>query len=140
MKEKIKKVLDHNQGLTISVVLAIGLCVWFFGCDSQVTSLVRPGEKVTRVELQAELDSEKARLSTELKTLKVKAAAKEQELDKQDAIKAQIAEIGLAVVEGGSINPVGVGVSLLGVLGIGAVVDNRRKDTHIKTLKNNKKK
>jgi hypothetical protein len=140
MKQKIKKALEHNQGLTVAVVAAIGLCVWMFGCESQVASLTVPGEKVTRNELQAEIESEKARLSAELKALKAKAAAKEKDLDRQDQMKARIAEIGLAVAQGGQINPLGVGVSLLGVLGVGAVVDNRRKDVHIKTLKNGKKK
>ncbi len=39
------------------------------------------------------------------------------------------------IVEGSSVNPVGVAVSLFGILGIGAVADNRRKDGVIKGLK-----
>lgn len=140
MYQKIKKTLDHNQGLTVAIVVAIGLCVWFFGCESQVASITTPGEKVNRNELQAEIEGEKARLSAELKALKAKATAKEKDLDRQDQIKAQIAEIGLAVAEGGQINPLGVGVSLLGVLGIGAIADNRlAKDKVIKTLSTKKK-
>jgi hypothetical protein len=38
----------------------------------------------------------------------------------------------MAVAEGGTINPIGVATTALGLLGVGAIVDNRRKDTVIK--------
>jgi len=61
------------------------------------------------------------------------------DLDRQDAFKAKLAEIGIAVAQGGTIDPIGAGVTLLGILGLGAVADNRKKDSIIKTLQNGQK-
>ncbi|HUV66053.1 MAG TPA: hypothetical protein VMW24_19310 [Sedimentisphaerales bacterium] len=135
MWESIKTWLDHNQGLAVAAVISIGLCVFCYGCESRVASLTTPGQKVNRAELQVELQTEQARLSTQLDALQTKAAAKEQSLDKQDELKQGIAQIGLAVAQGGEINPVGIAVSILGLAGIGLAVDNRAKDKVIKVQK-----
>jgi len=136
MWESVKKWLDHNQGMAVATVISIFLCVFVYGCESTVASLVTPGEKVNRVELQAELVTEQARLSAELKALKAQAAAKAQSLDKQDKLKQGIAQIGLAVAQGGEVNPIGIATSILALAGIGLAVDNRAKDKVIKVQKN----
>lgn len=126
MLEKIKKMLAHNQVLVIAMVIAIVAGIFMFGCESEVTNPFNPnGPKVTRAELQIELDTYLAKVDLAIL-----------ELDKQDAIRAKLAEIGVVLAQGGTVNPVGAGISLLGILGIGAVADNRRKDGIIKTLKN----
>ena len=70
-------------------------------------------------------------------TFLAEAKLKFEDLNRQDALKRQLFEYALVVAEGGSVNPVGVAVSLFGILGIGAIADNRRKDGVIKGLKPN---
>lgn len=96
------------------------------GCQSQVESMKTSGKKVTRPELQIEVD-----------TFLAEAKLKFEDLNRQDAFKRQLFEYALVVAEGGSVNPVGVAVSLFGILGIGAIADNRRKDGVINSLKQN---
>ena len=123
--EKIKETLRHNQALAVAVVICIALGVYLIGCDSSVTSPINPPKKVTRVQLDAEI---------ELLIVNVKLAI--EDLNKQDLFKQKLFEIGLIAAQGGTVNPVGAGVALLGILGIGAVADNRKKDSIIKTLQN----
>ncbi|MCP5019602.1 MAG: hypothetical protein GY938_30615 [Ketobacter sp.] len=104
-------------------MICLVLGVYLVGCESTVMSPVNPERKVTRVELDAELEH--------MATLAEIAYA---DLERQDAFKQKLFEIGLVAAQGGTINPVGAGVTLLGILGIGAVADNRKKDSIIKTL------
>jgi hypothetical protein len=75
---------------------------------------------VTRVQLDAEVDR-----------LVVDIELAIEDLNKQDLFKQKLFEIGMVAAQGGTINPVGAGVTLLGILGIGAVADNRKKDSII---------
>jgi len=132
MLKKLKELFTHNQAMAIAVIIAAGLLVYVYGCESQVTSIIEPGKKVTRTQLNLEVEQEAARLNLELDNIIKLAAAKNQELDKQDEIRQKIAEFGMRVAKGGTVNPAGVAVGVLGLLGCGAVVDNRIKDKVIK--------
>jgi len=123
--DKIKEALRHNQALAVAVVICIALGIYLVGCDSQVTSPINPPKKVTRVELTAEMEYLATRLEVAF-----------EDLDRQDIFKQKLFEIGLVAAQGGTVDPIGAGVTLLGILGIGAVVDNRKKDSIIKTLQN----
>jgi hypothetical protein len=125
MWSKIKKEVRHNQFLVAAMFLAGVLMFWVYGCESQTVSVLTPTQKVTRLELQTEVDTF---------NLKVKAAVAD--LDKQDTFKQEIVTVGVAIAEAGGISPagVGVGVMLLGLVGLTA--DNRKKNSIIKTLKN----
>jgi len=125
--EKIKEVLRHNQFVALGLVIVVCLGIWLIGCDSKTTSPFNPDKQVTRPQLNNDVE-------TIMKDLELAYA----DLDRQDLFKQKVFEIGLAAAQGGTINPVGAGVTLLGILGIGAVADNRKKDAVIKTLKNNK--
>jgi len=123
MWEKVKREARHNQFLVAAVVLAGVLVFWVYGCDSKTVSPWNPAKTVTRMELQTQVETY---------NLQVKAAVKD--LDKQDLFKQQIVTVGVAVAEAGGISPagVGVGVMLLGLAGLS--VDNRKKNSIIKTL------
>ena len=125
--EKIWRAIRHNQCLATAAVLCIALVCWIYGCQSRVQSMKTPEKKVTRPELKIEVDA----LLAEVKL-------KFEELNRQDAFKRQLFEYATVVAEGNSVNPVGVAVSLFGILGIGAVADNRRKDGVINSLKRKK--
>jgi len=125
--EKIKVALRHNQFLAITLVIVLLLGVWLIGCESQVVSPFNPERDVTRQQLQNEVEKYMADIELAFA-----------DLDKQDIFKQKLFEIGVVMAQGGTVNPIGAGITLLGVLGLGAVADNRKKDSIIKTLKNGK--
>ncbi|MFW9894044.1 MAG: hypothetical protein ACFFFO_17705 [Candidatus Thorarchaeota archaeon] len=127
MDEWIKKIgeaMRHNRFAAIAVIVAACILVWMGGCESTTTSPISQQE-VTRPQLVAEADKFAADL-----------ALAYADLDRQDAFKQQVAELGVAVAQGGEVNPVGAALSLLGILGIGIAVDNRVKDSVIKSKTN----
>lgn len=117
--------LRHNQFLMLSIIIMIILGAWLIGCESTTQSPFNPDKKVTRAQLQNEWD--KYAKDVEL------AVA---DLDKQDLFKQKLTQIGIAFAQGGTIDPLGAGITLLSILGLGAVADNRKKDSIIKTLQN----
>lgn len=125
MLDKIKNLLKHDSFLCVAGVIVVVLVVWGVGCESTVISPIT-GRKVSRVEL----DAERAML---LKNIESSIM----ELDKQDLFKQQLVDLGLVLSTGGSVNPAGLITSAVGLLGLGSVIDNRRKDSLIKMLKNN---
>lgn len=126
--DKILEFMRHYKGLIIAIVLSCLACLWSFGCESEVQSTAGVG-MVTRAELALEVEA--FTNAIELKIV---------DLDKQDAIKAELFNIGLIVAEGGvnAINPIGAAVNIAGLLGLGLIYDNRKKDALLagKTMKN----
>jgi len=132
--ESVKTIIRHNQAIVISIILAIVFCLWFTGCQSHTQSLIDPTKKVTEAELNIEYTSELARLENELKTLKATTEVRLQDLKKQDQFKQALYENAQLIVSGNNPNPLGI-LSLVGtLLGIGAIIDNRKKDGVIKGL------
>jgi len=129
MFEKIKTALRHNQFLALSLVLVLALGLWLVGCDSKTTSPFNPAKEVSRQQLDNDVEKY-------VKDLELAYA----DLDRQDLFKQKLFEIGLAAAQGGTVDPIGAGVTLLGILGIGAIADNRKKDSIIKTLQNGQSK
>lgn len=74
-----------------------------------------PEKKVTRDELKIELD-------TYLATAEVRFA----ELDRQDEFKKTVAQQIMLFAQSGGVNPIGALLTLAGLFGIGAVVDDVR--------------
>lgn len=136
MWNNIWKTIRHNQGFFVSLLICIPIGVWFYGCDSTTQSLLDPSVKVTKPELQFEYSSEIRRLENELEDLKSQADLRLQDIARQDEIKAALYNHAVGWTSGQPINPVGLLTTLGGILGIGAVIDNRRKDVLIKTMKN----
>jgi len=136
--EFIKTTIRHNQGLFISFILAGIFSLWFFGCESRTQSISTPGLRVTESELNVEYTSQLAKLENEMNTLKATTEVRLQDLHKQDAFKQALYNNAQLIVEGNNPNPLGL-LSLLGtIFGIGAVIDNRKKDGLIKGLTNDK--
>ena len=94
------------------------------GCESQVKSPFNPDRDVTRQQLQNEVDKYVADIELAFT-----------DLDRQDIFKQKLFEFGVVLAQGGTVNPVGAGITLLGILGVGAVADNRKKDSVIRTMK-----
>ncbi len=120
--------IRHNVPLIVAVIACVFMLTWGYGCESKVVSISDPGKKVTRAELKLEVNEEAAILEQKLVALAAKAKVKNEKLDKEDAMKASLLEIGMAWASGGAINPVGTAFTIFGILGIGAVANSREKD------------
>lgn len=134
--QKLGELVRHNVPLTIAIITAACVLFWFGGCDSQTLSLTTPELKVTRAELKVEYKAEMAKLEQAVTQLQSMVVLKEQDLDRQDAFKQQLFEIGVAIGETGQVNPVGVATTLFSLLFAGSVMNGVVKDRIIKT--NNK--
>jgi len=123
---KLWAFVRHNQGMFVSAILSIAVVAWTYGCESQVTSIVYAPNRVTRGELQIEVE-----------TFMAQAKLKFENLDKQDQIKSTIFNTVLEFAQGGKVNPAAVAIVIGNILGLGAILDNVKKRTLIATLKNN---
>lgn len=151
---KILTLIDHERGKIIGTVLAVCVFAGVYGCESKTT--IDDGKtKVTRTELHQKVVTlttgyENQRklilasveqLNADIAAFNQKVTLAESDLDKQDAVKAQILTtlggIGTAAATGGITAPVAIGsimqLALLG-FGAGAVVDQTRKNALIQTL------
>lgn len=137
--EKLSKLVRHNVPLVVAICIAASILFWFGGCQSTTLSLTTPNLKVTRAELKIEYDAEMAMLEQQLNQLEKIVILKEQDLDRQDAFKRKLFEIGVAISEGGEVNPVGVATSLFALLFSGSMMNSLVKDRIIKTNNKNKK-
>lgn len=136
--EKFGELVRHNVPLTMTIIvcLAVVMIFWLGGCESKTLSLITPETQVSRGQLQVEYDSEIARLEQELTKLQSVVQLRLQDLDRQDAFKQKLFEIGMASAETGEINPVGIATSLLALLFSGSVMNGLVKDRVISTQKN----
>lgn len=124
MLKKITKPLRHNPALCIGLVVCVVSLVWAYGCESTATSPSDPKLQVTRAELDVEVEN-----------LSTKIALAYTDIAKQDEVKQKILNIGIAYASGEGFSPIGLVSTLGGIVGLGAVIDNRRKDAVIKSKK-----
>lgn len=103
------KTLDYvdNWPKAIALILLTAFLFWGFHCTPTVPSLLVEDKKVTRPELQIELDSIIATAEFRLSAL-----------DRQEAFRDVIFKNAMLMVEGGGINPIGVITMLAGIYGI----------------------
>lgn len=97
----------NNWPKTLAIVLLTAFLFWGHACQPTVKSLIHPDQKVTRPELQIELD-----------TIIATAEFRMADLDRQEAFRDVIFKNALLMVEGGSLNPVGIITLLAGIYGI----------------------
>lgn len=121
---KIYTWIRHNPCIVFSTILAALMLVFAYGCQSTVISLVHTNRHITRAELVIEVD-----------TFLAAASNRFVDLDRQDLVKDTIFNSVLDLAQGGTPNPIGIVLTIAGILGIGAVGDNIKKRTHINTLK-----
>lgn len=124
--EKTWRYIRHNQALVTGSVIALVIAVWAYGCQSSVVSILEAPDRVTRAELQVEVD-----------TFLAKAELRFADLDQQDKIKTTFFNTAIEFAQGGRINPIAFALVIGNLLGLSAVIDNRRKDVRIQTYKNN---
>lgn len=132
------KLISHNQGTFVGIVLVIVLLVWTYGCQSTIRSPISD-KMVTRPELRLEVDIQVKRLEVELDNMQEQAALQFVALDRQDEIKQKLFNFAALSVESNTFNPTGI-ITLAGtLLGLGFGIDNRIKDKVIKNRPINNK-
>ena len=113
--------IKKNWHWLVSVNVAIFVITYAYGCEAKTKSLLNPDEKVTR-----------SGLTTELELLESKYKASYADLDRKERIREIVLNQSLIIAQTGSVNPVGVIMSVLSVLGIGVAADDVRLRKKIK--------
>ncbi len=114
--------MKKNLHIILPFIVAGFLLVYAYGCEPQTSSLITPGEKVTRTELITEID-----------LLEFKLERGIADLDQQQRIRDLVFQQGLIAAQTGTVNPVAVITGLMSVLGVGALADDVRLRKKIKT-------
>jgi len=99
--------LSENWPKAIAILVMTAILFWGYGCPAKTESLTTQGKKVTRPELQVELDSIIA-------TAEFRLA----DLDRQDQVRDIIFKNAMVMVEGGTLNPLGIITMLAGLYGV----------------------
>lgn len=115
--KKIWTWIRHNPFFAVALFLLLLFLFWLLGCESTAPSPIDPTRNVTRPQLQIEIDSFLSRV--EVTT---------DQLDKKDQLKELFAQGAAQLLQGGSVNYFSVLLSALSIVGIGATLDNKRKD------------
>lgn len=113
---KLKEFLNHNRYQVVTTVLVCSVLVWTYACQPQVASMQSPGIKVNRAELQMELEHFIALAEIRFK-----------DLQKQEQLRQTLYEHTTLWATTGTINPLGVLMSVGALLGLGATTDNVRR-------------
>lgn len=153
---RLLSIIDHNRYLAASLVVSTVASAWLGACSSQTASLVDPSVQVSRITFRMQTIAEEQELSKARADLAARAEAinarivahnakveaGDSDLDRQDAVKAQIVDaLGGAVAQAvtGTLNPVGLATTIVGLggaaFGVGAFADKRRADSVIVDLK-----
>lgn len=109
------KQLKENWPITIAMIAVNILIVFALSCPPRVISLLDPQKKVTRAELQLELD-----------TLIGLAEIKMADLDQQEHIRKIILENALMMITTGTFNPLGLATALFAFYGIGTAANQTK--------------
>ncbi len=123
MWDKIKQLFNHERYQMIAIITVCQLLIWNYGCQSKVASIYDPNLTVTRGQLHIEVD-----------TFLANAELRYKQLDQQDQLKNALFQSLVAYTATGGVNPAAMLTTIVGILGIGATVDNVRKRKEIKRL------
>jgi len=121
MFKKILNFLNDNHWFIIAGLIAASILFMTYSCQSTTESLMTPDKKVTRTELQ-----------TELEYYVGIAKARSEELDTQDAIKQQLIDAANIISQTGTINPSGL-LNLMAT--IGAISFGLNRNQKVKAVK-----
>jgi len=127
MLKKIKTFMNHERYQTISVAVVLILLAVIYGCESKVKSILYPDIRITRPQLEIEVN-----------TFLAEAEIRAEQLNIQDELKETIYKVGMTTAQSGTLNPIGVITSMASILGIGAVADNVRRRRDLKKWESGK--
>jgi len=123
MKALLSWLNEQHWYIIATIVIAVAI-FWTYGCESQVTSMLDPNQKVNRMGLQNELNY-----------LVGQVEVKVADLDKQDEIKQALLDAANVIGTTGSINPSGL-INLAAC--IGAIGFGLNRNQKLKSLTTDK--
>jgi len=103
--KKIIEFLNHERYQVVATVGCVMLILWTFSCQSKTRSPFNPNEKITRVQLDTQLDY-----------ILDKCELAYQDIEQQDAIKQKILDAAAIAAQGGRVNIVGLFLANIGSL------------------------
>ena len=116
---------SNHRGI-ITIVITVFMGIYLYACQSTTRSLIDPNTRVSREELQIELE-----------TIQSRYKISQADLDKQDAIKKMLLENAILIASGSPLNPLGVLSGIAAIYGITAagssVVSTVKKNRTAKT-------
>lgn len=116
--------LKDKWPLYVAMLVVSVLLLFCMSCPPTTKSLLVNGKKVTRPELQLELD-----------TIIATAQVRKADLDQQQAIRDIILKNALIMVEAGAFNPLGMATALFAFYGIGNAANQARNAVKKKAKK-----
>ncbi len=123
MKKFLELIFNHERYQTIAVIIAGLLLLYFYGCAPKCISILNPPQRITRPQLEIEIDTFIARANIGYATI-----------EQQEEFRDLLWQQSLTYATTGAINPLALLQSLGAIWGIGATVDNVRKRKEIKRL------
>ena len=121
--KKILLWLNEQHWYLIGIAVLVVLIFWTYGCVSTTESLINQNQKITRSELQNELNY-----------LVGLAKAREEDLDRQDSVKQALLDSANIMSQTGSINPSGL-INLAATIGAISFGLNRQQKLKAATKK-----
>ena len=112
----MKAWLKDNPFFDIAIIAVVVVIGFFGGCQVTVQSLLDPTLKVSR-----------AQLEIELQTILATAEMRFRQIDQQEQFRQELLNHALVIGQAGTVNLYGLIPIALSLLGAGAVADNVRK-------------
>ena len=119
--EKIFGFIKEHPLKCFACLIILVLLIFAFGCEPQVVSVIDPPRKVNKFELEAEVNV----VITQFEN-------KFEDIAKQELFRQAVFDAALQMFQTGTVNPLGVFLTLGGILGFGAVGDDVRLRRRIK--------
>ena len=101
------KWIKDKSDIILVVLVSVGFALFVYGCEPKEQSLLNKGMKVTRAELQFELD--------QLMSL---AEIRMASFDRQEKIRSMILQNALMLTQGQPFNPIGILTGIATLYGI----------------------
>lgn len=120
---KLLQILNENHWYLIAGVIACGFVLWLYGCQSTVTSLLHPQQRINRAQLELEVDY-----------IMGQAEIKLTDLNQQDQIKYLLLDQAAIFGSTGTFNPMGL---LNTFISIGAIAFGLDRNKRLKDERKN---
>jgi len=113
--------LKNHPFKIVALIFIIALLIYSFGCEPKVASVVDPLRQVNKYELEAEVSVVITQFENKFESIA-----------KREEIRNALFNASLAMFRTGQVDPLGIIVTLGGVLGFGALGDDVRLRRKIK--------
>jgi len=121
--------IKFNLWMFVLLAVGVGILLSSLSCESRVPSILKATSLSMNGSTAVKSLITREELSAELTYIASIAEKRFADLDRQDELRKMISEQAVIIAAGGSVNPAGVISLLMGIMGVGAVIDNRKKQS-----------